>query len=313
MSRRLFVGHPNFHDSLEWRIWDRHLGPEINSEKKLERLVSILRAWQNRAAARNRYQTPKGKVGEAKPCVPAGWDRSSNPLHFLIETLTRFIDAVWACHQAPTADQRERALNAWSATKDWFWPQYRLPSDAIRGLADQALSRCSKTKLPDEEYAKTIESGAEIATALAKLTGPCAAPGIYANRTEAEERWNRQGEFLFRAKMVRDALKQIAARAGEPWPPAEPQIAGSTGRDHSEVGKGSALPKGKRGRGRPRDTDPEMDKRIFDAWKTGDYKSEAELAREFNISEREVRLARDRHRKRSNREADKRRTNSSDK
>jgi hypothetical protein len=51
-------------------------------------------------------------------------------------------------------------------------------------------------------------------------------------------------------------------------------------------------------RGRPSDTDPKADKRIYDAWQTRQYKNYAELAVALSLSEREVELAVDRVRKR---------------
>jgi hypothetical protein len=81
----------------------------------------------------------------------------------------------------------------------------------------------------------------------------------------------------------------------------------------TEGREGGGRPKGKSGRGRPSDTDSEADKRISDAWDSGAHKTEADLARELRIPEREVSLARERHRKRLKRAEEKRRTNSTDK
>jgi hypothetical protein len=55
-----------------------------------------------------------------------------------------------------------------------------------------------------------------------------------------------------------------------------------------------------RRRGRPQDKtiDPEQDRRILDAWETGNYHNFKELAQAFNLEEREVKLAIDRERKR---------------
>ena len=60
------------------------------------------------------------------------------------------------------------------------------------------------------------------------------------------------------------------------------------------------VPTDRRGKpGRKRDTDPKADKKIAEAWQTGRYKTHAELGKELGKSERDVKLALDRHRKRT--------------
>lgn len=54
----------------------------------------------------------------------------------------------------------------------------------------------------------------------------------------------------------------------------------------------------RKGRGRPSDTDPQRDKRIYDAWGTRHYKTYDKLAGEFRVSKQEVMRAIDRERKR---------------
>ena len=54
----------------------------------------------------------------------------------------------------------------------------------------------------------------------------------------------------------------------------------------------------KKGPGRPRDTDPILDKRVFDAWETGHYKNFADLGRAFSMTKHNTEKAVDRHRKR---------------
>jgi hypothetical protein len=53
-----------------------------------------------------------------------------------------------------------------------------------------------------------------------------------------------------------------------------------------------------RKRGRPVDTDPKADKRIFDAWSSGSYKTYEELASVLRMNKSAVESAIDRHRKR---------------
>lgn len=52
--------------------------------------------------------------------------------------------------------------------------------------------------------------------------------------------------------------------------------------------------------GRPADTDPKADQRVYNAWQTGTYIAYSALARELDMSPRAVKLAIDRHRKRRN-------------
>jgi len=54
-------------------------------------------------------------------------------------------------------------------------------------------------------------------------------------------------------------------------------------------------------KGRPRDTSLKEDNRIYDSWKTGQYESKEELAKEFKKSPRDVKLAIDRVRQRKKR------------
>ncbi len=89
---------------------------------------------------------------------------------------------------------------------------------------------------------------------------------------------------------------------------AQSEPPGSEGQTQDEVpsaktnAANAETEKRRRKRGRPRDTDPKADKRIADAWQSGQHKTYADLARELKKSEREVRAAIDRHRQRLKRE-----------
>jgi hypothetical protein len=74
-----------------------------------------------------------------------------------------------------------------------------------------------------------------------------------------------------------------------------------------EQAKGVGQRRRKR-RGRPQDTDPKADKRIFEAWHSGHYTTYDELACELHKTKREVQLAVERHRKRIERAGSERRT-----
>jgi hypothetical protein len=60
--------------------------------------------------------------------------------------------------------------------------------------------------------------------------------------------------------------------------------------------EGKAGAGAKKPRGRRPDTDPKEDKRVADAWKTGRYPTYQNLGLELHMTEREARLAVDRHR-----------------
>lgn len=70
-------------------------------------------------------------------------------------------------------------------------------------------------------------------------------------------------------------------------------------REHDGATEDAADATPKRNRpGRKPDTDPKEDKRIFDAWQSGQYKTYAELESELRLSKGEGKRACDRHRKR---------------
>ncbi len=99
------------------------------------------------------------------------------------------------------------------------------------------------------------------------------------------------------AEQAEKAANQAKAKLGE----GNDSIPGQKGTGQKKEGE-SNTPLGanltRRRRGRPRDTDLQADRLIFNAWRTRQYKTYADLARELNKSTREVRAAIDRHRKR---------------
>jgi hypothetical protein len=158
---------------------------------------------------------------------------------------------------------------------------------------------------------------------LRKLT-PAAWLELAANRLEKPvKQWLDDNEGELRTEMV--LLKETAGQQPIGEQPGAPRDKGGAGQgeaigaDGDQAGNGQGEGTGtgrkenkKAERGRPVDTDPKADKRIFDAWKTGQFKTYAALAREMKKRERDVELAIDRHRKRLNRERQKRRKNSPD-
>jgi len=142
---------------------------------------------------------------------------AGNPLHGLIEQLDSSVRTAWRCHHASTKDEKQETLKAWRALMDPFWGIHRIPAQAIRGLADPALSWCSKRGLNSPDHIATVERAVELIVALAMITAPCVMPSVYANKEEAQKTWDRQGELLMAALASQDSLRRLAALAGDEW------------------------------------------------------------------------------------------------
>jgi hypothetical protein len=99
-----------------------------------------------------------------------------------------------------------------------------------------------------------------------------------------------------------DAKEMCRLATDDPCLPPRLQSDGGQSEDASEEG-GSNVKKKPRKRGRPIDTDLDEDRRISEAWDTGQHKSYVALARERGKNEKKQDITRaiDRHRKRSDR------------
>ncbi|HEY7154194.1 MAG TPA: deaminase [Gemmataceae bacterium] len=142
---------------------------------------------------------------------------SSNPLHALIEQLGQYVRAVWRCHHASTNEEKHEASQMWQTLIDPFWKTHRIPAEAIRGLADPALSWCGRRGFNNQEHIATVEQAVHFIIELAKLTVPCAMPSVYANKDKAQQMWEQQGKFLLAALTSQDALRRLAALTGDEW------------------------------------------------------------------------------------------------
>jgi len=100
--------------------------------------------------------------------------------------------------------------------------------------------------------------------------------------------------------LVRCECQQGIARWREKA--GQSSIAAGADRDQAEPGQLEVDKPKRRKPGRPTDTDPKADKRIFDAWNTGQYKTYEDLARKLGLKKRDVKLVIDRHRRRLERE-----------
>jgi hypothetical protein len=83
------------------------------------------------------------------------------------------------------------------------------------------------------------------------------------------------------------------------------QMLGDRNKPPAGSGKAGSKPEGKKGPGRPSNTDFKRDKQLWEAMKSGRYTYE-ELARDRGLTKKEVELAVDRHRKRESKRQGKR-------
>ena len=97
------------------------------------------------------------------------------------------------------------------------------------------------------------------------------------------------------AALLRAAVE--ANRRNEERPPAVKPEQGEGNGGAGSTPKKARSTKTPR-RGRPVDTDPKADKRVYEAWKTGRYNTQADCARELGMEEKQAKDAIERHRKR---------------
>jgi hypothetical protein len=137
-------------------------------------------------------------------------------LHELIDQLYKFINAVSQSHQAMTQEERAKVKATWPGLTGPFWATHRIPTEALRGLADPAIAWCSQKGFSGPEYVAIIEKAADSVIALAKRP-PYGDPSVYSNPKEAQPMWERQGERLLRAQKGLNDLRRLAAQAGAAW------------------------------------------------------------------------------------------------
>ncbi len=115
----------------------------------------------------------------------------------------------------------------------------------------------------------------------------------------------RAHELLDAEKTAAEPAKPaVGKHAGKPAtdpkqiPPAPLQADAPTTIDVTQNVAEATLRKPRAKRGRKPDTDPKEDKRIAEAWATGQYRTFADLERELELDKGEGKRAVDRHRKR---------------
>jgi hypothetical protein len=113
-------------------------------------------------------------------------------------------------------------------------------------------------------------------------------------------RWELHTGWLVSPVGGRPGTPPAVVRVASPfWQPRLPdRLVTDEGNEETKEARKVNVGKKRRRRGRPRDTDPAADRRIFDAWQTGQYKKYEDLAQELHISKLDVERAIDRHQKR---------------
>ena len=123
---------------------------------------------------------------------------------------------------------------------------------------------------------KVIHDHPEVQEALSTLLGPIVHQCAIDNKAGFLDSLQRQKSFDITEAEIDEAIIELTAIA---FPRSK-----ST--------------KKKETRGRPSDTDHDADRRIYEAWKTGQYKTYEDLAREKGVKGRDIELALNRHHKR---------------
>lgn len=139
-----------------------------------------------------------------------------NPLHGLIGLVYQFINAGWCVHQAKTNQERLCAMEAWRAVTGPFWARHRIPTEALRGLADPVLAWLHHQHANRPENVEAVEVAAAFAVQMA-MSIPTAQPSVYSNKAEARPHWEKFGEALLDGQPVLDGLRRLAALTGTPW------------------------------------------------------------------------------------------------
>lgn len=146
-----------------------------------------------------------------------------NPLHRIIDLLTKYHRALERVHQANTHEARLASLNEWRSCHPAVWENSSARDDTIRRLADPAkegLSQinCSYVRQKDFDL---VEESAYVLSGFAVSPSPVSMPDLYSREYTTEEelwqRWNSQGDRYIELGGLIARLKELAARAGQKW------------------------------------------------------------------------------------------------
>lgn len=147
----------------------------------------------------------------------------TNPLHRIIELLTKYHCALDLVHHANTNEARLSSLDGWRSCHPAVWENSSVRDDTIRRLADPAKEWLSQTKCPYvyREDFNLVEESVWSLSGFAVSPSPIAIPEVYskAHNTELQQEWDRQGEHYMAIGGLIARLKELAARAGHKWEP----------------------------------------------------------------------------------------------
>lgn len=149
-----------------------------------------------------------------------------NPLHRLIDLLTKYYCAMWQVHHANTQETRLTSLDEWRSCHPAVWGNSSVRDDTIRNLADPAkewMSQINCRYVHAEDFS-LVEEAACVLSGFAVGPFPMSKPDVYSktDSTEAElwQQWNRQGDQCMALGGLIVRMKELAARAGQMWNPS---------------------------------------------------------------------------------------------
>lgn len=153
----------------------------------------------------------------------------TNPLHRIIDLLTKYHCALWRVHHANTSEERLASLDEWRSCHPAVWGKIKFRDDTIRSLADPVNEWFSQIICPyvcPEDF-KLVEEAALVLSGFAVGPCPMSMPDVYSKTHDSEaelwQQWNIQGERCMALAGLIDRLRQLAGRAGQRWN-AAPQV-----------------------------------------------------------------------------------------
>jgi hypothetical protein len=180
----------------------------------------LLREWKSRAEGAAIREVEGGTI--QRTALP-----QDNPLHRIIDLLTKYHNALWRVHHADTQETRLTSLEEWRCCHPAVWGASSSRDDTIRKLADPAKAWLSQIncRYVQKEDLDLIEESAYALSGFAVSPSPMSMPDIYSKRYNTEDelwqRWTIQGDQYMAALgglIVR--LRDLAGRAGQPWNPS---------------------------------------------------------------------------------------------